>query len=382
MGMSCLGWAGSTTRNNLESASVTFARFLIQNINKPPLHNSFMLPDNLMKDIASFAYSDVDEWQVALDEFHQLFEEREPTEDEMDGFETDYVFNRKHSLYRKTFVRLFVECFEELYGKEWSKDIITLEENFESYFEVTENEGSSLIVKDLLLEDAFHVKYPPPDDTSKGDILSGRIFRWRDQYYFFGPLFLHKEKEAQENARIFTEVVRDSYRNATDSFLEYFGTKVTIFKDQQELEEKLNEFLSWFFKNKMPPGIFSEEEVSSFTHNPVTFEEVDNKKEIALIIDYHRGHMVIPEYGFYARLFSGRWEDVPGYKEMAKKILFEEDFPSYLIREMIENNPESSVHLYSQVFPQVKTKEDLIQLFAKHRRDWGREHRREGALFG
>lgn len=342
-----------------------------------------MLPEDLMKEIAAFAYSDSDEWLVALNEFHEMLEEREPTEDEIDEFETDYVFSRKHSKYKKTFIRLFVECYEELYGKEWSKEILALEDNFDSYFEVIENKGDSLIVKDLLLEDTFHVQYPSIEGTiTEGDIFSGRMFTVKGECSFFGPLLFFDEEEAKENIRIFTDVLRDSYHNATTSFLEYFGTNVITFKDRQELEDKLNEFLTWFFKNKTPPGIFTDEEISNMHHTPVVFEEVSGKKEIALIIDYHMGQIVVPGYGYAQKLLSGKWEEVPAYREMVKKILFEDDIPSYFILDLIEKNPESSVIPYAQVFPKVKAKEDLIQLFAKHRRDWGRKPRREGALFG
>jgi hypothetical protein len=65
-----------------------------------------MLPETLLKDIISFAYSDTDEWQIAFTDFLESLEGNEPTEEEIDQFETDYIFTRKHSKYRKTFIRL------------------------------------------------------------------------------------------------------------------------------------------------------------------------------------------------------------------------------------------------------------------------------------
>lgn len=337
-----------------------------------------MLPENLLTDIINFAYSDEEELQRAFDEFIESLDGIEPTEEELDEFETEYVFSRKHSGYRKTFIRLFVECFEELYGKKWSKDIISLEENFNSYFEVVEINDDSLTIRDLLLGDTLDVGYPPLEYTIReGDILEGKVFSWRGGHFFFGPLLLYDEEEAKETMRVFTEVARDSYENATSSFLEYFGTNVVFFRDRTELEEKLAEFLYWFFKNKTLPGVFNEGD----SIGPVVFEEVEGKKEIGLIIDYKMGHRVIPEYGYAVKMFSGKWEEVPSPEEMVKKILYEDGIPSYFVEELIEKNPESAVSLYRKFFPTVKTKKDLIELFAKCRRDWGRKPRRQGALF-
>ena len=337
-----------------------------------------MLPETLLKDIISFAYSDTDEWQIAFTDFLESLEGNEPTEEEIDQFETDYVFTRKHSKYRKTFIRLFVECYEELYGKELSRDIIALEENFDSYFEVLEVSKDTLTIKDMILEDTFEVEYPPLEyPITTGDILEGKIFTWKGTHFFFGPLLLYDEEEAKETMHVFTHVVRESYANATQSFLEYFGTNTIIFADRTELEEKMNEFLYWFFRNKTLPGVFNEGD--SFT--PVTFEEVTGKKEIGFIIDYSMGHIVVPEYGYAERLFSGEWKDVPDYEEMVKRLLYTDEIPAYFVQEMIEKNPETSVNLYSQFFPKIKTKEDLIDLFARCRRDWGRKPRREGTLF-
>ncbi len=337
-----------------------------------------MLPENLLIDITNFAYSDQEEWFLALTEFLNSLEGREPTEEEVDGFENDYVFTRKHSKYKKTFIRLFVECFEELYGKEWSRDIMALEENFDSYFEVVESRKNSIIVTDLLVGDTFEVDYPSVDcPIERGHIIEGRMFTWKGGYFFFGPLLLYDEEESIENMRMFTHVLRESFENVTRSFLEYFETDMIIFKDRTELEEKMNEFLYWFFRNRTLPGIL--EEGGDFTH--VTFEEIGEKKEIGFIIDHYMGQMAIPNYGYFIRLFSGQWEEVPDYQEMVKKVLYEDEIPAYFVQEMIEKNPDSSVALYSQFFPRVKTKEDLIELFSRCRRDWGRKPRRKGAIF-
>lgn len=337
-----------------------------------------MLPENLLATIMNFAYSDEDEWVTALDEFLQSLDGKEPTEEEIDQFETDYVFTRKHSEHKKTFIRLFVECFEELYGKEWSKDIIGLEENFDSYFEVVKIRKDSLTLKDLLLEDSFEVDYPSEDFAIKeGDILEGKMFTWKDGHFFFGPLLLYDEEEAIETMKTFTEVMRDSFENVTNSFLEYFGTNVVIFKDRTELEEKVNEFLYWFFRNRTLPGVL--EEGGTFTR--VTFEELDEKKEIGLIIDRTMGQIAIPHYGYCEKLLTGHWKEVPDYQEMVKTVLYTDEIPSYFVQQMIEKNPESAVQLYSQFYPHVKTKKDLLELFAKCRRDWGRKPRRQGALF-
>lgn len=337
-----------------------------------------MLPENLLADITHFAFSDEDEWLIAFTEFLKILDEEEPTEEDIDEFESDYVFTRKHSVHKKTFVRLFIECFEEMYGREWSKDIITLEENFHSYFEILKLTEDSLLVKDLIMGDTLSVGYPSVDyKVKEGDIVSGKIFTWKGEHFFFGPMFLYETGDAQETVRAFTDVVKESYENATQSFLDYFGTNMIIFKDCTELEEKLNQFLAWFFRNRIPSGILKEDD----TFTPVAFEEMSGKKEIGFIIDYSMGHMVIPEYGYALRLFSGKGEETPDCEKMAKKILHEEEIPSYFIKELIEKNPERSVELYSSFFPQIKTKEDVVNLFARCRRDWGRKPRRHGALF-
>jgi hypothetical protein len=338
-----------------------------------------MPPRTLITNIMEFAYADQEEWERAVHEFEGSLHE-DPSPDEIDQFELEYVFSRKHSAYKKTFVRLFVECFEELYGKEYARDILYLEKNFSSYFEVIKSKKECLIVEDLLMGDTFEVTPPEVDYVpQQGDIIYSTVFPWKDTYFFYGPLALYDEEEAKEAVKNFTFVARDCSENATQSFLEYFGSDVVIFKDYKELENKLNQFLKWFFKNKTPPGVLTEEEKENFT--PVTFEEIRGEKEIGLVINYFMGQMVMPNYGYAQKLFSGEWEKVPDYSTMVKKVLYEDEIPSYFIREMIEDNPESSVALYSQFFPKVKTKEDLLNLFAKFRRDWGRKPRRNGFFF-
>lgn len=339
-----------------------------------------MPPKTLIADIVNFAHADQKEWEKALVEFEESIKGREPTEDEIDQFELDYVFSRKHSEYKKTFVRLYVECFEELYGKEYARDILYLEKNFSSYFEVVKSEKECIFVEDLLLGDTLEVADPAVDYTpQQGDIIYSTVFPWKDTYFFYGPLAVYDEEEAKEAVKNFALVTRDCSEQATQSFLEYFESEVVIFKDCEELEDRLNQFLGWFFKNKVPPGILTEEEKEDFT--PVVFEEIRGEKEIGLIINYLMGQIIIPNYGYAVKLFSGDWEEIPDYGAMVKKMLYQDEIPAYFIRKMIENNPEPSVALYSQFFPKVKTKEDLINLFAKFRRDWGRKPRRNGFLF-
>ncbi len=339
-----------------------------------------MPPKTLIADIMNFAHADQKEWKRAVLEFEESIKGREPEEDEIDQFELDYVFSRKHSEYKKTFVRLYVECFEELYGKEYARDILYLEKNFSSYFEVVKSKKECIVVEDLLMGDTIEVTYPEADYTpQRGDIIFSTAFPWKDTYFFYGPLAVYDEEEAKEAVKDFAFVVRDCSENATQSFLEYFGRDVIIFKNCKELEDTLNQFLRWFLKNKVPPGVLTEEEKENF--NPVAFEEIRGEKEIGLIINNVMGQMVIPNYGYAVKLFSGGWEDVPNYGALVKKVLYEDEIPAYFIRNMIENNPESSVVLYSQFFPKVKTKEDLIRLFAKFRRDWGRKPRRNGLFF-
>ncbi|KYK28795.1 MAG: hypothetical protein HXS48_14965 [Theionarchaea archaeon] len=332
-----------------------------------------MLPENLLMDITRFALNDADEREIALLEFEKSLGGRSPTLDEIESFEMDYIFARKHSLYKKSFIRLFVERFEELYGKEWSKDILSLDENFEGFFEVVTEENGSVVATNLVMGEQLEIQYPADCDVSKGDILTGRVFKWRGDYYFFGPLGAVNEEQDIKSTKAFAFRMKEMCENATKSFIEYFGTNVVIFKDREELEEKFDKVIYWFYRNKTPPGVYEEGE--ELEH--LTFEELREKKEIALLIDFDAGHRVVPEYGYAVKLFSGKWEEVPNYKERVKTILFHDEIPSYYIEKMIEKTPEPAVKLYSQFFPQVKTKEDLIELFSKYRRDWGIKLRRQ-----
>jgi hypothetical protein len=338
-----------------------------------------MFPENLIKNIIAFAFEDQGEWELALEEFYQSLDNEEPTEEELDQFETDYVFSRKHSVYNKTFIRLFVECYEELYGKEWSKDIVALEENFNSYFEILKIDKDHLMVKDLLLEDTFTVDYPSLGlEPNPEDIIHGNLFPWKGEYFFFGPIIVYEEEEAKEAMQEFTFVIRDSYQNTTSSFLEYFGDNIIIFKDYKELEDKVNQFMYWFFRNKIPQGIFTDEEKENLQR--VTFDDLEGEKEIGLIIDHGMGQILLPGYGYAVKLLSGQWDKVPNYQEKARTLLYQEEIPSYFVKELIENNAQTAVELYSQLYP-VKTKEDLLTLFSKCRRDWARKPRRQGPLF-
>ncbi len=334
-----------------------------------------MLPEKLLMDITQFAFNDRDEWEVAVEEFHESLHNA-PTEEEVESFEIDYVFSRKHSVHKKTFIRLFVECFEELYGKEWSREILSLDENFEGFFEIVKDTQAALVVTDLILGDTLEIQHPSVDyQPRKGDILSGRVFKWKGQFYFFGSLGVIGEKYAIQNTKAFTFRTRKACENATNSFLEYFGKNVVIFRDRRELEEKLNEFIYWFFRNKAPPGVLEEGEEL----RKLTFEELEDKKEIGLIIDFSLGQRVIAEYGYAQALLTGKWEEVPGYSERMKELLYTDEIPSHLVKDLIEEHSESSVELYSKFFP-VKTKEDLLELFSRFRRDWGRTLRRQSML--
>jgi hypothetical protein len=336
-----------------------------------------MLPETLLMDIAQFAFSHADERNVALAEFEKSLQGRLPTEGEMESFDMDYMFSRKHSVHNKSFIRLFVEKFEELYGKEWSREILSLEDNFEAYFEVVECGKDSITLTELIIGDHLEVQNPSGDCTlNKGDLLLGRLFKWKGYYHFLDSPFVITTPQDIEGARAFTTHMKRMLTNITESSLEYFGSDVVIFQDNEELEKKLDEFVYWFFRNRVPPGVYEEGEVLDH----ITFEELSGRKEIGLIIDYATGHRVIPEYGYAVNLFSGRWDKVPNYEDMAKRVLYYEEIPAYYVEKMIEENPETSVELYATIFPDVKTKEDLIALFAHHRRDWGMKLRRKALL--
>lgn len=343
-----------------------------ENINNNPVSPFFMLPENLLRDITRFALNDAEEREIALLEFEKSLGGNPATSEDIENFEMDYIFSRKHSAYKKSFIRLFVERFEELYGKEWSKDILSLDENFEGFFEVVKVEKDIITVINLVMGEQLEIQHPECT-ISEGDVLTGRIFKWRGDYYFFGPLGVITEEEDKKVTKSFAYRMKEMCENATKSFIEYFGTNVVIFKDRKELEQRFDEVIYWFFKNKTPPGVYEEGE--ELEH--LTFEELRGKEEIALIIDFDAGHRIVPEYGYAIKLFGGKWDDVPHYQERVKTILYTDDIPSYYIEQMIEENPESAVQLYALVFPHMKTKEDVIELFSKYRRDWGIKLRRQ-----
>ncbi|MGD2248232.1 MAG: hypothetical protein PVF58_07475 [Candidatus Methanofastidiosia archaeon] len=334
-----------------------------------------MFPETLLMDITRFAFSDQNERQQALREFEISLRGKPPTEEEMETFEMDYVFSRKHSIHHKTFIRLFVEHFEELYGKEWSKEILSLDENFSGCFEVTDVVKDSVMVTELVIGDTLKIKYPPECHPRKGDILIGRVFKWKKEYYFFGSLSIVHEKEAVKKEKELASRIKFICHHATESFKEYFQDTVVVFKDRYELSEKYNDFMRWFFLNKAPPGVLDHDE--DFEH--LDFEELGDKKEIGLLIDYYTGQRVIPEYGYAVKIFSGKWEEVDDYQEKIKQVLYQDDIPWYDIKELIETNPEHAVKVYSEVFS-VETVQDVLELFAKYRRDSGIIPRRQSMV--
>lgn len=334
-----------------------------------------MFPETLLMDITRFAHSDLAERERALEEFKMSLRGNPPTRDEVEAFEVEYVFSRNHSIHHKTFIQLFVEQFEELYGKEWSKEILSLNENFSGYFEITDIVKDSVIVKDLVIGDVLKIKYPPDYSPHRGHVLTGRVFKWKKEYYFYGSLSEIHEKEAIEGIKNLTNRLRMICNHTVASFQEYFEDTIVIFRDRYELSKAYNDFMRWFFLNRAPPGVLEHDE--DFEH--LTFEELEDKKEIALIADFATGQRVIPEYGYAVKIFSGNWEKVPDYKEKAKQFLYTNDIPSYYIKELLEENSSHAVAVYSEIFP-VKTFQDVLELFAKHRRDWGQIPRRQSMV--
>jgi hypothetical protein len=336
-----------------------------------------MLPEKLMDDIVRFAMKDFNEWNLALFEFNETQEGCPPSPLEQKEFQLDYVFSRKHSLHNKTFVRLFVECYEELYGKELSRDIMGMEENFSGHFEVMDYDKECITVQDLIIGDYLQIRNSAQEYTpKKGDILNGKVMKWRKEYYFYGSLAIYNDEKVKQGLKAFTLRLRRICHNATISCLEYFGDDTVIFEDRRELEEKFNDFAYWFFKNKAPPGVVKSRE--DMEH--LDFREVGEKKEIGLLIDFEAGQRIIPEYGYAVKILSGDIESVVDWEAKAKDLLYTDDIPSFHLRQILDCNVESGVEVYSQIFPHIKTKSDLLKLFQRFRREWETRPRRKSML--
>ncbi|MBU7023713.1 MAG: hypothetical protein HXS40_06055 [Theionarchaea archaeon] len=336
-----------------------------------------MLPEKLMDDIARFALRDVNEWKAALAEFNEPWEGCCPPPLEVKEFQLDYVFSRKHSLHNKTFIRLFVELYEELYGKELSRDIMGMEENFSSHFEVTGYDRERITVQDLIIGDYLQIRNSAQEYTPKrGDILNGKVIKWRKEYYFYGSLAVYDDEKVKQGLKAFTLRLKRMCQNATISCLEYFGDDTVIFQDRKELEEKFNDFAYWFFKNKAPPGVVRSREDMEY----LDFEEVGEKKEIGLLIDFEAGQRIIPEYGYAVKILSGDIESVEDWETKAKNLLYTDDIPSFHLRQILDRNIESGVKIYSRIFPHIKTKDDLLNLFQRFRREWEIKPRRKSML--
>lgn len=336
-----------------------------------------MLPEKLMDDIAQFALRDVNEWKAALSEFNETWGGCPPPPLEFKEFQLDYVFSRKHSLHNKTFVRLFVECFEEVYGKELSRDIMGLDENFSGYFHVKDYDGTCVSVHDLVIGDYLRIQNSAGEyRPKKGDILWGKVLKWRNEYYFYGSLAVYDKKEGRRGIKDFALRMGRICQHATHSCLEYFGNDTVLFEDREELEEKFNEFAYWFFKNKAPPGVV--ESRGDMEH--LDFEEMVGKREIGLVIDFEAGQRIIPGYGYAVKILSGDAESVADWEVKARELLYTDDVPSFYMRRLLDHDTGPGVKVYSQLYPQVETGDDLLKLFQRFRRDWETRPRRQSML--
>lgn len=263
----------------------------------------------------------------------------------------------------------------------------------DSLFEVKEKVRKKVLLVDLRDGGEYLVK----DKTALqrldvGNVVSATIFPYGDFYVLSGEVRVYDLKDDEQRALIkpvidyYTgksdERVMDIQRDLCEACREYFGSTDPVFKNAREAEKALDDFMSWYRNERELPGkgetpakLYLEDHGKlpdiSVTKFP---RELHEAGEIGVVFDEIGGIYILPRYGQIKELFRGDFKKVLDHNGLVRALVTEEGFvPSFLIRRLINENPDQAVRVFASAYRGVKTLQDILKLLEKHRTDWNKK---------
>lgn len=165
------------------------------------------------------------------------------------------------------------------------------------------------------------------------------------------------------------------------AFEEYFGSTDPVFSNPHLAEEWMNNFLQWYSylkevpdKGKTPAQLYAEShgkypELLKFNFPDELMEA--GEIEVGLVFDEKWGIYILPYYGEVKEAFKGDYTEIPDYEELLKALIHKESFiPPFIIKRLIEENPEKALEAYRTIYDDVKSLKDLYKLFKENRKGW------------
>jgi len=260
------------------------------------------------------------------------------------------------------------------------------------YFEVKEKRRDGILLVDL--EDGREYLARGKTALRKlnaGQMVHATLYSHVDAYIFSGVVKVFDPED--EEHRAFMESVKDYYsgryigkaleiqRDLCKACIEYFGSADPVFENAREAEEALNAFMRWFSqerktlgRGKTPAQAYLEDHgrLPEMPEMELPRELLETEEvEVGVVFDEAGGIYILPHYGEVKGLFQGDFRKVPSYRSLVRTLVTEDGFvPSFMIRKMINENPEQAVEVFAATYKKVKTLKDIFKLFEKHRSDW------------
>ena len=274
---------------------------------------------------------------------------------------------------------------------EKAMSLLYMEGSVSGYFEVKEKRRERVLL--IYLRDGGEYLAEGKTVLKKlkiGQMLQATLYPHGDAYVFAEAIKIFDPKDARHRAYI--ESVKDYLsgnslekalelqKDYYEGFKQYFGSPDPIFENQRKAQNALNAFINWYSyerkrpgKEKTPAQSYLETgrlpEIPEVTF-PREFLEAEDT-EVGLVFDEIGGIYVLPHYGEVKNLFKEDCRRAPDYQSLVDELVTEEGFiPAFLIRKMINENPEQAVTVFSATYKKVKTLADIFELFEKQRSDW------------
>ncbi|MEM3692617.1 MAG: DUF6398 domain-containing protein [Candidatus Bathyarchaeia archaeon] len=260
----------------------------------------------------------------------------------------------------------------------------------EGFFEVKEKRAEGVLLVNLEDGKEYFVKERKAlGKLEVGHVVSATIFP-KEGYYVF-PRIIRILDPKDKEQKAFIESIKDYYsgkyiekaieiqRDLCEASKEYFGSTDPVFKDGKEAEKAFNNFIRWFSeerkvpeKGKTPIALHKEKGLKKLPKIPKIKlpRELLDAADVGVVFDEVGGIRIFPEYGKVKELFEGDFRKVPGYKDLLGVLVYEEDFiPSFVLRRLIERNPERAVEVFATTFRNIKSVEDVLSLLKRRRID-------------
>lgn len=273
--------------------------------------------------------------------------------------------------------------------------LINEKEPITSYFEVKEKRRDGILLVDLKDGREYLARGKTALRKLKiSQIVHSSLYPNVDAYIFSGVVEVFNPGDAKHRA--FIESVKDYYsgryigkaleiqRDLCKACIDYFGSTDPVFENAREAEEALNTFMRWYSQERKIPGrgktpaqtyLEDHGRLPDMLEMKLPRELLETEEvEVGLIFDETGGIYILPHYGEVKELFQGDFRKVPSYRSLVRTLVTEEGFvPPFLIRKMINENPEQAVEAFAAAYKKVKTLKDVFKLFEKHRSDWNKE---------